>query len=247
MRIIVQFLLFILLFSFVNIYAQEKHSIFESDGLKIVQLGDGVYQHITYLQTESFGKVACNGMIVVNKCEALILDSPSDDSSSIELIDFIEKEFQANIKGVVATHFHDDCLGGFGAFRSKGIPTYSTAFTKKLAMAEGNLLPEFTFENDTTFRVGAKPVNCKFIGEGHTRDNIVCYFPHAKVLFGGCLVKELDATKGYLGDANLTQWPKTVAKVKTVFPRTKVVIPGHGNAGNQTLLDYTIQLFSSEN
>jgi hypothetical protein len=38
----------------------------------------------------------------------------------------------------------------------------------------------------------------KFFGEGHTKDNVVAYFLSEKILFGGCLLKELEASKGYL-------------------------------------------------
>lgn len=31
-------------------------------------------------------------------------------------------------------------------------------------------------------------------------------------MFGGCLIKELDAGKGYLGDANVADWSSTVEK-----------------------------------
>jgi metallo-beta-lactamase class B len=44
-------------------------------------------------------------------------------------------------------------------------------------------------------------ITAKFFGEGHTKDNVVGYFPSENVMFGGCLVKELNASKGYLGFA----------------------------------------------
>jgi len=62
-------------------------------------------------------------------------------------------------------------------------------------------------------------------------------------MFGGCLIKELNATKGYLGDANTKDWSSTVLKVKSAYPNVKIIVPGHGNYGDQKLLDYTIQLF----
>jgi metallo-beta-lactamase class B len=39
-------------------------------------------------------------------------------------------------------------------------------------------------------------------------------------------------------------WPTTVQKVKEAYPAVQWVIPGHGEAGSQKLLDYTIQLFA---
>ncbi len=94
--------------------------------------------------------------------------------------------------------------------------------------------------------VGNKKVINAFFGEGHTIDNIVSYFPHDKVLFGGCLIKTLGASKGYLGDANVNDWSKTVLAVKSKYGKAKVIIPGHGKPGNSELLDYTIELFKIE-
>ncbi|MDG1527700.1 MAG: subclass B1 metallo-beta-lactamase, partial [Polaribacter sp.] len=63
-------------------------------------------------------------------------------------------------------------------------------------------------------------------------------------LFGGCMIKSLKASKGYLGNANVSEWSNTVAKVKATFPKTEKVIPGHGKVGDSELLDYTIGLFN---
>jgi metallo-beta-lactamase class B len=71
----------------------------------------------------------------------------------------------------------------------------------------------------------------------------VAYFPSEQVLFGGCLIKELNATKGYLGDANVLAWSATVKQVQANFPDVKHVVPGHGAAGDSRLLDYTHKLF----
>ena len=86
----------------------------------------------------------------------------------------------------------------------------------------------------------------KYPGEGHTPDNVVAYYKKDRVLFGGCLIKEMGATKGFLGDANVKEWSATVEKVKKMFPKTQIVVPGHGNSGNQKLLDYTIELFKAD-
>ena len=57
------------------------------------------------------------------------------------------------------------------------------------------------------------------------------------------MIKEIEATKGYLGDANVGDWSNTVLKIKKQYPNLKIVIPGHGAIGGSELLDYTIQLF----
>jgi metallo-beta-lactamase class B len=93
--------------------------------------------------------------------------------------------------------------------------------------------------------MGKESVIIKFFGEGHTRDNVVGYFPSEKILFGGCLIKEVGARKGYLGDANVADWSGTVRKIKKHYPSVNIVVPGHGAFGNKRLLDYTIRLFKS--
>ena len=65
----------------------------------------------------------------------------------------------------------------------------------------------------------------KFFGQGHTKDNVVGYFPIENILFGGCLIKELEATKGYLGDANVGSWSNTVEKIKKQYPKTILLNP----------------------
>ena len=65
-------------------------------------------------------------------------------------------------------------------------------------------------------------------------------------MFGGCLVKEIGAGKGNLEDANVSEWSKTIKGVKAKYGNAEIIVPGHGEAGNQGLLDYTIQLFKKE-
>lgn len=74
---------------------------------------------------------------------------------------------------------------------------------------------------------------------------MVGYFPSENILFGGCLIKELNASKGYLGDATIKEWSATVESVKKEYPNVKIVVPGHGAYGNIKLLDYTINLFKN--
>ena len=80
-------------------------------------------------------------------------------------------------------------------------------------------------------------------GEAHTRDNIITWVPSERTIFGGCMVKSMNAGKGNLADANVNAWSDTVRKVKSLCPTATLVIPGHGDAGGTELLDFTIRLF----
>ncbi|AUP79669.1 subclass B1 metallo-beta-lactamase [Flavivirga eckloniae] len=217
---------------------------FESETLKIKQVSDHVFVHISYVKTNDFGNVACNGMVYFNDDEAIVFDTPTNDDTSKELIDWIEKKKKKKIIGIVVTHFHNDCLGGLKEFHNNNIESYANNATIELTKQDSKkVLPKNGFENKTEIKVGKASVFAKFFGEGHTVDNIVGYIPDEKALFGGCLIKSLKANKGNLEDANTADWSKTVENIKKEIPDLKIVIPGHGRSGGIELLDYTIQLF----
>lgn len=225
---------------------KEKRSlVLTTDNLQIVPVSPNVYSHISYLQTESFGKVPCNGMIVVDNNEAVIFDTPTNDTVANQLISWLTDSLGYTIKAVVATHFHDDCLGGLQAFHLHHIPSYANAATITLAIRDSAAIPQQAIHDSLWLTVGNKKVISRYFGKGHTQDNIVAYYPDDAVLFGGCLLKEIDATKGYLGDADTSAWPATVKLIQAAYPDIKTVIPGHGAIGDASLLDYTIRLFDT--
>ena len=224
----------------------ENNKNTKSETLVIQKISDHVYQHTSFLDTESFGKVPCNGMIVFDSNEAIIFDTPADKNTSLELIDWVENNLNCKIKAIIPTHFHADCLGSLDEFHKHEVPSYANNVTIELARSNNSAIPENGFHNLLELKVGNKKVVAEFIGEGHTKDNIIGYFPYERIMFGGCLIKEVNAGKGNLEDANSNDWSSTVRKLKEKYPDTKIVIPGHGKYGGTELLDYTIKLFEQK-
>ena len=248
MKAIKIFLLLLFSLSIYTANAQKNEGfkakvVYQSDDLIITQISENAYEHVSYLQTQDFGKVPCNGLLVSNHKEAIIFDTPTNDKSSEELIKWFTDQLHFKIKAIIPTHFHDDCLGGLKAFHQHNIPSYANFKTITFAKEKAFTVPENGFKDSLVLKLGKETITAKFFGEGHTRDNVVGYFPSENIMFGGCLIKELDATKGYLGDANIEAWSNTVEKVKKEYPNVKIVVPGHGERGSSKLLDYTIGLF----
>lgn len=221
-----------------------KVLVYQSPHLSIEQRSKNTYIHISYLETDSFGRVACNGMIVINQGEAVVFDTPTEDSVSLELIHWLQAEKKTKIKAVVINHFHADCLGGLDAFHQNNIPSYANQLTIDLAQKDPDkIVPLHALELNPIFQVGKININNHYFGAGHTIDNIVSYVPSDKVLFGGCLIKAIGAGKGNLADADINEWANTVTKIRTQYSNLKIVIPGHGHSGGIELLDYTIEMF----
>lgn len=223
--------------------AFKPKEIYKSPSLIITQVAAHSYVHTTYLQTNDFGNVPCNGLIVSSNNEAIIFDTPTSNDGSKELLNWIAAELKCKVKAIVPTHFHNDCLAGLQFFEENKIPSHAYFKTIELAKENKYSIPQNSFTDSLILTLGAEPVIIKYFGEGHTKDNVVGYFQADNILFGGCLIKELNATKGYTGDANLADWSSTVSKIKAAYPLLKTVVPGHGKEGNSKLLDYTIKLF----
>lgn len=230
-------------FSFQKQGTFKPKEVYKSSDLIVTQITANSFVHTSFKQTNDFGNVPCNGLIVRNSNEAIVFDTPTNDKSSEELIKWIKETLHCKINAIIPTHFHDDCLGGLKAFDKNDIPSYAYFKTIELAKENNYAVAKNAFSESLMLKVGNENIIAKFFGEGHTKDNIVGYFPSEDVMFGGCLIKAIDAGKGYLADANVVDWSSTVERVKKEYPNVKIIVPGHGETGNKKLLDYTINLF----
>jgi metallo-beta-lactamase class B len=231
-------LLFSLLLSLVSFgWAQTPQT------LELEELKPGVYLVRDYLSTQDYGLVDCNGLVYVVDGEALVIDTPHTEALSEALIERVSSELGAKVIGVVIGHTHADSMGGLAAFEKRGIPSYSSLGTQNRAAELQLPIPAAGYQHALEVKVGGKTVRCEYFGPGHTVDNAVTYLVDEKVLFGDCLVKTMGASEGYLGDAVVSEWSRTVGKIRQAHPDVELVVPGHGAPGGPELLDYTITLF----
>lgn len=218
-----------------------------SDDLQIIPLSANAYLHVSWSTLPEYGRFNDNGLIYINNKEAVIFDTPPDDSLSRLLLKWFAGNFPGvTIKAIVATHFHSDCLGGLKTFHANGITSYAHQLTNQLIRSDSVERPQKDFSKTLRLRIGKEDILCQYFGEGHSRDNIVGWVPAEKILFGGCMIKAMDAGRGNLGDAVLSEWSNTVKRVRSEFGKALVVIPGHGDYGGPELLDYTIKMFEKE-
>lgn len=216
-----------------------------SNMLTVHQITPSVYLHETKLVYQG-DSVGCNGIVYAEHNMGVMVDTPSDSATTDLLIRFFKDSLHVKIATVLVTHFHIDALGGLNACHTNGIHSQGYWTTTKLAEKEDNTPPKSRVKSSQTMLdPDGRSAIFFYPGQGHTKDNAVVYLPAEKVLFGGCLVKCLDANYGNVADANIKKWPETIRVLKEKFPDAEIVIPGHGAYGDQALLDYTIQLFEN--
>lgn len=235
----------VLFFSFCNSVSNAQIIPITQD-LELLKLSDHSYIHTSTILLENGKRFLCNGFVYLNNGEAYIFDSPANDKTTEALIHWLHQEQKVTIKGVVFNHFHSDCTEGINIFKEYNIQCIASKKTAIFMHQKKYDTPDHIFDNSEQLKLVNKIIINTTFGEAHTKDNIVSYFPNEKILFGGCMIKSLNASKGNLADANINEWSRTVTKIKKAYPDIEVVVPGHGAYGDQSLLDYTISLFNTE-
>ena len=63
------------------------------------------------------------------------------------------------------------------------------------------------------------------------------------VLVVGCLVRSLEwEGLGFTGDASVNSWADSIRKIQSKYTKIETIVPGHGKAGDKSILDHTIKL-----
>ncbi|MED2839071.1 subclass B1 metallo-beta-lactamase [Bacillus sp. BH2] len=214
--------------------------------ISISQLNSHVWVHteMVYFNGEA---VPSNGLILNTSKGLVLIDSSWDDKLTKELIEMIEKKLHKPITDAIITHAHVDRIGGIKTLKEKGIQVHSTALTATLAKKNGYEEPIADLKDITNMKFGNIKVETFYPGKGHTEDNITVWLPQYKILFGGCLVKSTDAKDlGNVADAFVDVWAGSVENVMNRYRNIKSVVPGHGEAGDKSLLSHTLDLLQSK-
>jgi len=226
-----------------SVHASDYRKIRISDDIELIQLSEKAYVHVSISEIAGFGKVSSNGLIFVNGDEAFLFDTPATNSQTETLVKWIADSLSATVSTFVPNHWHDDCLGGLEYLHSIGVKSYANQMTIDLAKANGMPVPQHGFTDSLRLNLRGDIIECYYLGGGHTADNIVVWIPSEKILFAGCMVKDIHSKGlGNLSDAKLEEWYPTIQKVIAKFPDAKVVIPGHGQIGGKELLEHTSKL-----
>ena len=211
--------------------------------IKLIAVSENVYIHVSTAELPKFGRFASNGMIYINQGKAFLFDTPVNDSLTKILVSWITDSMKLHIVGFIPNHWHNDCIGGLHYIKKAGITSYAHQKTIDIAKAKGLPIPDKGFNDSLTLPFGNKVITCFYLGAGHSIDNIVVWLPSEKVLFAGCMVKELNAKGlGNTEDADVAEWPKTIDKIIATFTTAQIVIPGHGLSGGRELLTHTKEL-----
>ena len=182
----------------------------------------------------------------------LIVDTRISHRQADEILSDLRDLTPLPVRAVVNTHGHND--HAFGNHRFRPAPIWGHTRCARMITETGadqiarvgaampdlaaDLAevvldpPDRTFEDAATvnFDAGGRVVELRYLGRGHTDNDIVVLVPDADVMFAGDLL-EADATP-FFGDGFPIDWPTTVEAVVDLV--TGAVVPGHGTIGDRS-------------
>lgn len=209
--------------------------------LQIKPLTDDVYLHTSYKWLEGVGYYPSNGLILVDNDQAFIVDTPWLKEDTVRLVEWLE-DSGLTLQGSISTHFHDDRSSGISYLNELGVDTYAATQTNELLASIGSATATIEF-SATPYFLGDDQLEAYYPGAGHSKDNIVVWLPQSRILFGGCLVRSLNTqSMGNTADGSVPDWAQSVLRAKERYSAAQYVVPGHGEVGDQELLDHTIRL-----
>ncbi|HTY66989.1 MAG TPA: MBL fold metallo-hydrolase [Alphaproteobacteria bacterium] len=188
-----------------------------------------------------------NSGVIVGDDGVMVIDARATPVMAQDLMRHIRTVTDKPVKYVVLTHYHAVRVmgaSGYGApniiasrgtyelIRERGAQDFKSEvqrFPRLFQAVEtvpGLTWPNIVFDNELTIRMGRREVRIAALGAGHTKGDTIVWLPKERVLFSGDLVEE--GATPYCGDAHLTEWPATLAKLEKLKP--KRLVPGRGEA-----------------
>jgi glyoxylase-like metal-dependent hydrolase (beta-lactamase superfamily II) len=216
------------------------------EDLVVSELRPGIWRHTSWSRLADGTRMSSNGLLVQDGDELVLVDTAWGEAPTEALLGWATRELGRPVTRALATHSHEDRIGGPVSLARRGIPLLVHPATLRLATGRGvdTAQPITAFADGDVVQVGGLEVFHP--GAAHARDNVVVWIARERLLFGGCAVKSADATTlGFVGDADLARWPGSMRRVRDRYPEARMVVPGHGDPGDRALLDHTLALLAA--
>ncbi|WKE65462.1 subclass B1 metallo-beta-lactamase [Gallaecimonas kandeliae] len=206
-----------------------------AQALEVTPVAPHLYRYVLEADVPGFGRVPANGIIELEGNKALLVDTGWNQDQGRELLNWIQSKGIKDIQ-VVLTHSHADRAGGVKVFLDAGLTVWAHEKTAALLKE-----PRLSVWSGDSLKLG--PVEVFYPGAGHSPDNLVVWFQGQRLLFGGCLVKDVAAKSlGNLEDADLRHWPEALKAVGHRYPGARLVIPGHGDGRGPGAINHSLAL-----
>jgi glyoxylase-like metal-dependent hydrolase (beta-lactamase superfamily II) len=184
----------------------------------------------------------------------LVCDTRSSHRQADELRADLKELGRQPVRWVINTHAHFDHIFGnarFGPGSDIGAPIYGhERLPAHLDAYERRVLAELIAQAEepvgewrevvitpptvlvgaaTTLDLGGRAVELRYLGRGHTDNDLLVHVPDAGAWLAGDLIEE-SGPPVYGPDSFPLDWPATIARLQAALGAGDVLVPGHGAA-----------------
>ena len=207
-----------------------------------IEHGDGVYSKRYRSLDLNVGAVICDAGV-------LLVDTRATPGQAREVIGDLRRITRHPVRWVLNTHHHWDHTFGNAVFRPAPIWGHERCAevlavhgekmreeVKAWAPDHAHLFdeveitpPDHTFRESVTLALGGRTVEFRYLGRGHTDNDVVVLIPDASTVFAGDLIEE--SAPPAFQDSFPLEWPDAVAALAALVGGP--VIPGHGGPADR--------------
>ncbi|MFF8870345.1 MBL fold metallo-hydrolase [Streptomyces massasporeus] len=191
-----------------------------------------------------------NAGLIAAGGQAVLIDTAATRARARRLREAVERVAPGGPDAVVNTHFHGDHVFGNDQFAPRA-SVIAHELTRS-DMAEAGLalcgiwpdvdwgepeltLPDTTFTDRLTLRLGELTVELSRVGPAHTASDVVAWVPRRGVLFTGDVA--WSGVTPYVLMGSVEGSLRALAELRGLGP--EIVVPGHGPTGGPEVLDAT--------
>ena len=188
----------------------------------------------------------------------VVVDALGSPALAQELLREIHRVTPQAIRYVVVTHYHADHIYGLQTLAQAGAKVIGHASAREYLNsdtaqrrleasrielapwidANTRLVPadQWLDTQETRFRLGSMDFVVDHVGPAHTPEDVVVFVPQLGVLFVGDLF--FQGRIPFVGQADSRLWIQALNRLMKYQP--KIVIPGHGPASTNPMVDMTM-------
>ena len=228
--------------------------------IQAVQLAQGVWfvQGNSALGSTGNRNFISNAGFFVTDEGVVVVDALGSPALAQELLREIHRVTPQAIRYVVVTHYHADHIYGLQTLAQAGAKVIGHASAREYLNsdtaqrrleasrielapwidANTRLVPadQWLDTQETRFRLGSMDFVVDHVGPAHTPEDVVVFVPQLGVLFAGDLF--FQGRIPFVGQADSRLWIQALNRLMKYQP--KIVIPGHGPASTNPMVDMTM-------
>ncbi|MEI6619047.1 MAG: MBL fold metallo-hydrolase [Betaproteobacteria bacterium] len=228
--------------------------------MQAVQLAQGVWfvQGNSALGSTGNRNFISNAGFFVTDDGVVVVDALGSPALAQELLREIHRVTPQALRYVVVTHYHADHIYGLQTLAQAGAKVIGHASAReylnsdtaqrRLEASRIDLAPwidantrlvpadQWLDTQETRFRLGSMDFVVDHVGPAHTPEDVVVFVPQLGVLFAGDLF--FQGRIPFVGQADSRLWIQALNRLMKYQP--KIVIPGHGPASINPMVDMTM-------